>query len=104
MNYYMLNIEEITNKLLRRLLLMLISVCIGSACHLKGSYDVIDKLQELVEYNDLGDQVELKAVFCLGNCQNGVSVKIDEEENVYSVTKKTVNTFFEEVIKTKLTA
>ena len=104
MNYCMWNIEEITNKLLRRLLLMLISVCIGSACHLKGSYDVIDKLQELVEDNDLGDQVELKAVFCLGNCQNGVSVKIDEEENVYSVTKKTVNTFFEEVIKTKLTA
>jgi len=83
---------------------MLISVCIGSACHLKGSYDVIDKLQELVEDNDLGDQVELKAVFCLGNCQNGVSVKIDEEENVYSVTTKTVNTFFEDVIKTKLTA
>lgn len=104
MNYCMWNIKEITNKLLRRLLLMLISVCIGSACHLKGSYDVIDKLQELVEDNDLGDQVELKAVFCLGNCQNGVSVKIDEEENVYSVTKKTVNTFFEEVIKTKLTA
>ncbi|WP_167956662.1 (2Fe-2S) ferredoxin domain-containing protein [Anaerosporobacter faecicola] len=82
---------------------MLISVCIGSACHLKGSYDVIDKLQELVEDNNLGNKVELKAVFCLGNCQNGVSVKINEEEHIYSVTKKTVNTFFEEVVKPKLT-
>lgn len=81
---------------------MLISVCIGSACHLKGSYDVIDKLQELVEENNLGDQVELKAVFCLGNCQNGVSVKIGEEEKIYSVTKKTVKEFFDNEIKSRL--
>ncbi|HEX3021946.1 MAG TPA: (2Fe-2S) ferredoxin domain-containing protein [Lachnospiraceae bacterium] len=81
---------------------MLISVCIGSACHLKGSYDVINKLQELVEENDLGDKVELKAVFCLGNCQNGVSVKIDEEDTIFSVTKKSVNDFFETEVKSRL--
>ena len=81
---------------------MLISVWIGSSCHLKGSYDVIDKLQELVEENKLGNQVELKAVFCLGNCQNGVSVKIDEEEKIYSVTKKTVKEFFQNEVKSKL--
>jgi NADH:ubiquinone oxidoreductase subunit E len=81
---------------------MLISVCIGSACHLKGSYDVINKLQELVEENDLGDKVELKAVFCLGNCQNGVSVKIDEEDTIYSVTKKSVNEFFVTEVKSRL--
>ncbi|HEX3077543.1 MAG TPA: (2Fe-2S) ferredoxin domain-containing protein [Lachnospiraceae bacterium] len=81
---------------------MLISVCIGSACHLKGSYDVINKLQELVEEKDLGDKVELKAVFCLGNCQNGVSVKIDEEDTIFSVTKKSVNDFFETEVKSRL--
>lgn len=81
---------------------MLISVCIGSACHLKGSYDVINKLQELVEENDLGDKVELKAVFCLGNCQNGVSVKINEEDTIFSVTKKSANEFFETDVKSRL--
>lgn len=81
---------------------MQISVCIGSACHLKGSYDVIDKLQELVEEAKLGNQIELKAVFCLGNCQNGVSVKIDEVDKIFSVTKKTVHEFFEKEVVSRV--
>lgn len=79
-----------------------IHVCIGSACHLKGSYDVIGKLQDIVEEEDLGDQVEIKAAFCLGNCQNAVSVKIDQEETVYSVSKKTVREFFDSNVRPRL--
>ena len=58
---------------------MNICVCVGSSCHLKGSYDVIQMMKENLEKNNLTDKVNLSAAFCLGKCTHGVSVKIDEE-------------------------
>ena len=58
---------------------MEIKVCVGSSCHLKGSYDVIQKLKSLIEEKELENKIELKASFCLGNCSNGVSMKIDDD-------------------------
>jgi NADH:ubiquinone oxidoreductase subunit E len=55
---------------------MLIEVCIGSSCHLKGAYSIIHMLQDLIEENRLGDRVELKAVFCMENCKGAVSARI----------------------------
>lgn len=57
---------------------MEISVCVGSSCHLKGSYQIINALKEKLEVNHLEELVTLKAAFCLGNCVNGVSIKIDD--------------------------
>jgi NADH:ubiquinone oxidoreductase 24 kD subunit len=69
-------------------------VCIGSACHLKGSYNVINALQQLVEEYKLADRVDIQASFCLGMCkEDGVSVKIDNRE-VQSVSGATVRDFF----------
>lgn len=59
---------------------MIISVCVGSSCHLKGSYDIIQLFKEALSKNNLADKVTLKATFCLGKCGvAGVSVKIDNE-------------------------
>ncbi len=54
-------------------------ICVGSSCHLKGSYQVIRTFEELIKLNHLEDQVELKASFCLGHCTKGVSVKVEDE-------------------------
>ncbi|AKN31239.1 NADH dehydrogenase [Clostridium carboxidivorans P7] len=75
-----------------------ISVCVGSACHLKGSYKVINSLQKLISQYKLEASVELKGAFCLGHCTEGVSVKIDEEEKIYSVNEKNVEQFFDEEV------
>ena len=80
---------------------MVIKVCIGSACHLKGSYPVINRLMELTEKKELGDKVEVKAVFCLGHCVNAVSVQIDDGE-VYSVSMGNVDEFFQENVLAKV--
>lgn len=72
---------------------MKISVCIGSACHLKGSYNVINSFQQLVEEYELADEVEVVASFCLGMCTQAVAVRIDDRE-VQSVTGATVRDFF----------
>lgn len=71
---------------------MKVTVCIGSSCHLKGSRQVVEQLQSLMAEYDVTDKVELGGVFCLGKCQQGVCVSIDEE--VFSVSPETAKEFF----------
>ncbi len=58
---------------------MNIDVCVGSSCHLKGSYEIINLMKEGILKNSLNDKVNLSAAFCLGKCTDGVSIKIDDE-------------------------
>ncbi|SET15425.1 Thioredoxin-like [2Fe-2S] ferredoxin [Natronincola peptidivorans] len=77
--------------------MVVINVCIGSACHLKGAYNVLERLQQLIKDRDLEDQVTLKAAFCLGQCTQAVSVRINDD-GVVAVSDKDVDEFFEESI------
>lgn len=54
-------------------------VCIGSSCHLKGSYYVLERIKVLIEEGKLGNKIELAGSFCLGNCAEGVSMKFDNQ-------------------------
>lgn len=72
---------------------MKVTVCIGSSCHIKGSRQVVEELQRLIAENNLGDKVELGGTFCMGKCQKGVCVTVDEA--FYSVTPDSVAEFFE---------
>lgn len=56
---------------------MVVKVCVGSSCHLRGSYDVIEEFKHLIKKHGVEDKVELQATFCVGNCMNGVSVLSD---------------------------
>lgn len=58
---------------------MTIYICVGSSCHLKGSYNIINLMKEALEKNGLTNKVELKAAFCLGKCTSGVTIKVDDE-------------------------
>ena len=73
---------------------MKITVCIGSSCHIKGSRQVVEQLQYLIREHNLGDKVELAGTFCMGKCQQGVCVTVDDE--FFSVTPENVKEFFEE--------
>ncbi len=57
---------------------MILSVCVGSSCHLKGSYDVIEEFKKLIEKYDMASKIELRASFCMGRCSDGVAVKADQ--------------------------
>ncbi len=74
-----------------------LSVCVGSSCHLVGAYDVINEFKRLITEHGLDDQVELKACFCLGECQSGVTIALDHK--IYtSLTKEKVEKFFNKYI------
>lgn len=79
---------------------MKITVCIGSSCHIKGSRTVVEQLQYLIAENKLGDRVELGGTFCMGKCQQGVCVTVDNE--FYSVTPETVDDFFKNEVLAKV--
>lgn len=81
--------------------LLSIYVCVGSACHLKGSYNIINQLQQMIEERQLGDRVVLKAALCLGKCTEAVSVRINEGD-VISVSEDNIEEFFEKSVIEKL--
>ena len=66
---------------------MEIKVCIGSACHLKGSYDVIKELQKLIAEYKLEEKIRLKGSFCMNRCTEAVSTEIDDTVLSMSVDK-----------------
>ena len=79
---------------------MIVTVSIGSSCHIKGSRQVVEGLQYLIAKEGLGDKVELGGTFCMGKCQQGVCVTVDD--NFFSVTPDTVKEFFDKEIKAKV--
>jgi NADH:ubiquinone oxidoreductase subunit E len=79
---------------------MKVVICIGSSCHLKGSRMVVETLQNLILTNNLKDDVDLSGTFCMGNCEKGVSVMVDNK--LFSVSPTTVEAFFASEIKGKL--
>lgn len=81
---------------------MRILVCVGSSCHLKGSYDIIELMKKAISNNHLEEKVTLKATFCLGKCGiAGVSIKVDDEI-ITGVTKSNFNEVFKKQILAKL--
>ena len=77
-----------------------ITVCIGSSCHIKGSRQVVEQLQYLIAENNLGEKVELGGTFCMGQCQKGVCVTVND--TFHSVTPETVGEFFANEVLAKV--
>ena len=60
-----------------------LSVCIGSACHLKGAYNVISTFQHLIETHNLHDKIAFSAKFCTKECHKpGVAVALNGVKSV----------------------
>lgn len=79
---------------------MKITVCIGSSCHIKGSRQVVEQLQSLIRQHGIADKVDMGGTFCMGKCQQGVCVNVDEE--FYSVSPDNVEEFFTKNILEKV--
>ena len=77
-----------------------ITVCIGSSCHIKGSRQVVEQLQKLIAENELGEKVDLGGTFCMGKCQQGVCVTVND--TFHSVTPDNVTEFFNNEVLAKV--
>lgn len=80
-----------------------ISVCVGTACHLKGSFNIVQSLRHLLEEQALHDRVTIKSNFCARECQQGATgVVVSINGTPYSVLPEEVDEFFEEHVAGKL--
>ena len=77
-----------------------ITVCIGSSCHIKGSRQVVEEIQKLISEHKVEDKVDLGGTFCMGKCQQGVCVTVNDE--FYSVTPETAKEFFTKEVLAKV--
>lgn len=75
---------------------MIIQICVGSSCHLKGAPEIVELLQKAVSEHGLEDEVTLAGSFCIGKCNRiGVTVQVDDDIHV-GVTKENFSEFFRE--------
>ena len=81
---------------------MIIQICVGSSCHLKGSPEIVELLQKAVEEYNLADEITLCGSFCIGKCNRvGVTVQVDDDIHV-GITKENFKEFFKENVLDKL--
>ncbi len=81
---------------------MTIQICIGSACHLKGSKRVVELFQKAVAQQSIEDKITLAASFCSGQCnRSGVTVTVDGE--IFTgITPESFPDFFENTVLPRL--
>ena len=81
---------------------MIIQICVGSSCHLKGSEDIVLLLQKAVEEHHLEAEVTLAGSFCTGQC-NRVGVTVQVDDDVYTgITRENFSEFLNDKILRKL--
>ncbi len=81
---------------------MIIQVCVGSSCHLKGSEEIVRLLQKAIEEHRLEGEITLAGSFCVGKCnRTGVTVSVDDEIHV-GVTSENFRDFFTQNVLNKL--
>ncbi|MBQ7406868.1 MAG: NAD(P)H-dependent oxidoreductase subunit E [Clostridia bacterium] len=74
--------------------MLIVQVCVGSACHLKGSAEIVSLLESAIAEHHLEDEVVLTGSFCIGKCnRTGVTVQVNDEVHI-GVTTENFREFF----------
>ena len=82
--------------------MVFVEICVGSSCFLKGSEEVVAKMQETIRTRHLENDIILSGSFCTGKCNRiGVTVKVDEELFT-GIRPETFDAFFEENIAKRI--
>ena len=78
--------------------MLIVQICVGSSCHLKGSSEIVQMLENAVAEYHIEDEVVLTGSFCIGRCNRvGVTVQINDDVHV-GVTPENFREFFKEHI------
>ncbi len=82
--------------------MLIVQICVGSSCHIKGSQDIVELMQAAVEAHHLEDEITLTGSFCIGQCNRvGVTIQVDDEVHI-GVTRENFKEFFRDHILAKV--
>ena len=78
--------------------MLIVQVCVGSSCHLKGSETIVEMLQSAIAEYNVEDEVVLTGSFCIGKCNTiGVTVQVNDDVFV-GITTENFREFFKKNI------
>ncbi len=82
--------------------MVIVKLCVGSSCHLKGAKELSMLLQKNIDDNNLGNDIILTGSLCLEKCnRDGVTIAVDDD--IYTgITPEKFNEFWKEKILSKL--
>ena len=76
--------------------MVFVQICVGSSCHLKGSQEIVELLENAIKEHRIEDEVVLSGNFCIGKCNRvGVTVQVDDDVHV-GITRENFKEFFVE--------
>lgn len=82
--------------------MIIVQICVGSSCHLKGSAQIVELFQKALADNQIEDEVTLAGSFCIGKCnREGVTIQVDEDIHT-GITVENFREFFSENILKKI--
>ena len=74
--------------------MVIVQVCVGSACHLNGSQEIVELFEKAIEEHHLEDEIMLCGSFCVGKCnREGVTIQVDDDIYV-GITPASFKEFF----------
>jgi len=59
---------------------VVVTVCAGSSCHVRGSRRLIARFAELIRRENLQEEVSLVGSFCMDRCGEHINWKFNDEE------------------------
>ena len=80
---------------------MIIQICIGSSCHMKGARDLVEMTKDAMEKNKLEEEISLAGSFCTGKCnRTGVTIQVDDQ-SFTGITRESFSDFFQKEVLEK---
>ena len=84
--------------------MVIVQICVGSSCYLKGSSDIVRMMQESIAAERLDDDIALTGSFCTGKCNRiGVTVTVNDEI-VTGITRENFREFWNDKIMSAVRA
>jgi len=76
----------------------IVTICVGSSCHIHGSEEIIARLDAAVHAHGMEEEIIPMGGFCFEKCnRHGVTIQVDDD--VFTgITPETFDTFFNETI------
>ena len=76
----------------------IVTVCVGSSCHIRGSEEIVALLEATIQARGLEDEVIPVGGFCFQKCnRHGATIQVDDD--VFTgITTQSFETFFNENI------
>lgn len=77
---------------------MIVQICVGSSCHLKGSQEIVELFDKAIKEYGLENDITLAGSFCMGKC-NRIGVTVTVDGAVYTgLTPPDFDEFFKEKV------